>query len=140
MDTTTIEVKVGTWQELNQQKRPGDSFDDVIQRLLAEEREPSEPSSAEARPRARADAVALGDDIPQTVDLEDARAVVQAALAVIDATGPVEHSEIVAELGEDHSLGYDMENRDGAWWKRIVVPGIKANGCEHKPGRGWARG
>jgi predicted CopG family antitoxin len=35
-DTTTIEIKTETWKELNQQKMPGDSFDDVIQRLLHE--------------------------------------------------------------------------------------------------------
>lgn len=33
-DTTTIEVKTQTWKELNMRKEPGESFDDVIQRLL----------------------------------------------------------------------------------------------------------
>jgi len=33
-DTTTIEVKKSTWQELNALKEPGDSFDDVIRREL----------------------------------------------------------------------------------------------------------
>lgn len=31
-----IRVTDETWSELNRRKRPGDSFDDVIQRLLAE--------------------------------------------------------------------------------------------------------
>jgi hypothetical protein len=35
-DTTTIEIKTDTWRELNQQKEPGDSFDDVISGLLSE--------------------------------------------------------------------------------------------------------
>jgi predicted CopG family antitoxin len=35
-DTTTIEIKTGTWKQLNQRKEPGDSFDDVISRLLEE--------------------------------------------------------------------------------------------------------
>jgi len=65
--------------------------------------------------------------------------VVGAALNVIDEEGPLERSELVDALGDDHSLGYDMSNRDGAWWKRIVAPGIKTNGAEHKPGRGWSR-
>jgi len=33
-EVTSIEVKKSTWKTLNQQKEPGDSFDDVIQRLL----------------------------------------------------------------------------------------------------------
>jgi len=34
-----IRVTEETWLELNRQKRPGDSFDDVLQRLLAEEQD-----------------------------------------------------------------------------------------------------
>lgn len=33
-DVTSIEIKSQTWKELNQLKEPGDTFDDVIQRLL----------------------------------------------------------------------------------------------------------
>jgi len=35
-DDTQIRVKDETWQELNARKQPGDSFDDVIQRLIDE--------------------------------------------------------------------------------------------------------
>lgn len=31
---TTVKVKKDTWQELNRMKQPGDSFDDVLQRVL----------------------------------------------------------------------------------------------------------
>jgi predicted CopG family antitoxin len=31
---THIRVREGTWRRLNQRKRPGDSFDDVIDRML----------------------------------------------------------------------------------------------------------
>lgn len=34
-DTTTIEVYNVTWRRLNARKQPGESFDDVIRRLLA---------------------------------------------------------------------------------------------------------
>jgi len=34
-----IRVREETWLELNKKKRPGDSFDDVLQRLLDEDRE-----------------------------------------------------------------------------------------------------
>lgn len=35
-DVTSIEVKRETWKALNQMREPGDSFDDIIQRLLHE--------------------------------------------------------------------------------------------------------
>lgn len=33
-DTTTIQVDVETYQQLNARKLPGDSFNDVISRML----------------------------------------------------------------------------------------------------------
>lgn len=46
-DVTSVEIKKSTWKELNQQKEPGDSFDDVIRRLLARP-EPEEPVDVDA--------------------------------------------------------------------------------------------
>ena len=36
-DRTSIQISRETWRALNQRKEPGDSFDDVIQRVLSEE-------------------------------------------------------------------------------------------------------
>lgn len=36
-ETTTIEITKSRWKELNGRKEPGDSFDDVIRRLLEED-------------------------------------------------------------------------------------------------------
>lgn len=46
-----IRVTEDTWSDLNQLKRPGDSFDDVLQRLLSEaEGEPEgNPETATAQ-------------------------------------------------------------------------------------------
>lgn len=33
-DVTTVEIRTETWQDINGRKRPGDSMDDVIQRVL----------------------------------------------------------------------------------------------------------
>ena len=33
-DHTTVQVTEGVWEHLNRQKRPGESFDDTIQRLI----------------------------------------------------------------------------------------------------------
>ena len=36
-DITTVQVEIGTWKELGQRKEhPGETYDDVIQRLLRE--------------------------------------------------------------------------------------------------------
>ena len=34
--TTTIQIEDGTWEDLNARKRKGESFDDVVSRLLAD--------------------------------------------------------------------------------------------------------
>ena len=55
-DVTSIEIKRATWRELNQLKQdPGDSFDDVIQRLLAR---PEPGEVPEPAPEANADETA----------------------------------------------------------------------------------
>ena len=38
-ESISTEIKRETWKELNRQKEPGDSFDEVIQRLLHPEKE-----------------------------------------------------------------------------------------------------
>lgn len=93
----------------------------------------------EEKTRTRGDAVALGDDLPQSVSEAGAREVVQAALEAIDADGPLQFKEIHEAVGDDYSLGYDVTNDDGAWWERVVKPGIKANGAQYQAGRGWTR-
>ena len=35
-DVTTVKVSADTWKRLNQRKEPGDTFDDVISKLLDE--------------------------------------------------------------------------------------------------------
>ncbi|MDJ1434243.1 antitoxin VapB family protein [Halostagnicola sp. A-GB9-2] len=35
-DITTVQISTETWRELNGRKNPGETFDDVIQRLLEE--------------------------------------------------------------------------------------------------------
>jgi predicted CopG family antitoxin len=43
-NATNIQVKRDTWKELNLRKEPGESFDDVIQRLLKKANEEEEVS------------------------------------------------------------------------------------------------
>jgi len=46
-DVTTVKVKRNTWKQLNQMKEPGDSFDDVIAKLLKVDEE-GNPKTATA--------------------------------------------------------------------------------------------
>jgi predicted CopG family antitoxin len=53
---THIRVTSDTWKELNQRKEPGESFDDVLQRLIAESEERSQNEGNRSRtPAATAD-------------------------------------------------------------------------------------
>lgn len=45
---TTIEVSDTSWKQLNRLKEPGQSFDDVIQQLLAVSIEPGDVEAVEA--------------------------------------------------------------------------------------------
>lgn len=132
-ETTTIEIGPDTWRFLNAKKQPGDSFDDVLQRELGI------GSSDSGTGQDRPPRVDVPDSLPGQVDESDAAAAIDAALRLI-AEDPAEFSTIAEEVGRAHPLGYgadQVELRDGAWWSRVVKPGIKANGAEHQPGRGW---
>jgi hypothetical protein len=142
MERTTVSVRRDTAERLHDKKRYGDSMDDVIRRLLGDEVEAGE--TPDARTNTPTDPtneakVVLGDDLPSGVDEEDAREAVAAVMLFISEQ-PAEFSEIAEEVGREFALGYSVEQvelRDGAWWKRIVKPSIKANGAEHHAGRGW---
>jgi hypothetical protein len=84
--------------------------------------------------------------LPQHVEREAARAAIGAALDCLPAT----KDEIVRAVMPEHSLGYRVddaiekldtegERYRGAWWRRVIKPGLKANGCEHVDGVGWAK-
>lgn len=48
-DTTNIRISRETWKKLNARKEPGDSFDEVIERLIEEAEEGnSKPATAKA--------------------------------------------------------------------------------------------
>jgi hypothetical protein len=102
-EKTSIEVSLKTWQDLNQRKRrPGESFDDVIQRLLAGEPDTDAPTAEEAReePDTRADALTpetVAARVADAVGLNDQRErSLAAALRYLRDEGEAQTSEIVA--------------------------------------------
>ena len=68
-EVTSIEVKKSTWKTLNQQKEPGDSFDDVIQRLLhAPEEQPEEPPEDVDEAKVCPDCGDVFDSVPELLE------------------------------------------------------------------------
>lgn len=85
-------------------------------------------------------------EFPSTVDPTEGIAAIEAARDYLEAEGPATMREIVAEVHPDHPLGYKVdralekveagERYRGAWWRRIVKPGLEAADDVEKPPRG----
>jgi hypothetical protein len=79
------------------------------------------------------------------VDPADARAAIEAAAGYLQREGSATMREIVRDVLPEHPLGYDvpeLESGDryrGAWWRRVVKPGLE--NCENveKPERGQSQ-
>jgi hypothetical protein len=148
---TTIEVKETTWQALNVRKTPGDSFDDVIQRLLqqTESHSPIEPQprqprqdTSEARERGES-SFALPDTLPDRIDEIDAREAIEAAVRFIEQQNGATMREIVPAVGQEHDLGYDVpseipegERYRAAFWRKCLRPGLENHPNIQKPDPG----
>jgi hypothetical protein len=145
-DITTIQIRAETWRELNQQKEPGDTFDDVIQRLLhggggEEDQEPRrddtharEEGSAERDDRVEetvADVSDSWDDTPER--LQARRDAARAALSLAFERGSLSKSEALRDVLPDHQVS---GQNDTTWWKKNVQPMLREVG-EHYPGRGY---
>jgi len=71
-------------------------------------------------------------DVPQGKNNDDAREAVYAARDYLEENGPASMREIVTDVMPDYPLGYDVPQLEpgdryrGAWWRRIIQPGLKA--------------
>ena len=111
---------------------------------------PAEPPPNDTRREApESDAVddALENvDFPAGRELEACSAAVYAARDYLREYGPATMREIVGEVMPEHSLGYDVDvalekveagdRYRGAWWRRVVKPGLKALPEVDAPARG----
>ncbi|MDL0134970.1 hypothetical protein [Halobacterium salinarum] len=85
-------------------------------------------------------------DFPAGRELEACSAAVYAARDYLRDHGPATKREIVAEVMPEHPLGYDVDGAlekveagdryRGAWWRRVVKPGLKALPDVEAPARG----
>lgn len=98
-----------------------------------------EYGTRDTRPtRAESDPLAdVVDGLPGTVDPSTAREAIDAAREYLLDDGPAKKSAIVREVMPSHPLGYDVdaaiekldapgERFRGAWWRRVVKPGLEA--------------
>jgi len=147
-ETTTIQIRIETWQALNGQKKPGDTFDDVIQDLLRDDTEYSTIATTELQatqiaPESNPETIQVPDDAPDRINRDDARAAIEAAVDCIESNGGATMREIVLEVMPDHDLGYDstaavekIENGEryrGAWYRKVVRPGLEMHENIEKP-------
>lgn len=85
-------------------------------------------------------------DFPAGRDREECSAAVYAARDYLREHGPATMREIVGEVMPEHPLGYDVDGAlekvkagdryRGAWWRRVVKPGLKALPDVEAPARG----
>ena len=143
-DTTTIQITVQTWQALNSRKLPDDSFDDVIQKLLqdAEDSEGSqshETTATTEAPESTSEWIELPDGVPNRIDETEARATIEASIQFIETNNGATKRQLVENVMPDHPLGYELpelaegERFRGAWYRRVVKPGLSKSDVIKKP-------
>jgi len=85
-------------------------------------------------------------EFPAGRDREECSAAVYAARDYLREHGPATKRDLVAEVMPEHPLGYDVDGAlekveagdryRGAWWRRVVKPGLKALPDVEAPARG----
>lgn len=81
-------------------------------------------------------------EFPKGQDRQACIAAIMAAREYLKAEGPASMREIVTEVMPAHSLSYEVpqlepgERYRGAWWRRVVRPGLEALPDIEQPPRG----
>lgn len=119
-DSTTIQIGINTWQVLNTRKQPGDSFDDVIQRLLEQ---------VETRGDDRGITTDNGMIIAEIIwewepgrgpeEREERRKVGYESLKWLRRRGEATRSDFFDALYKSHNPANVSEQ---SWWRRSVRP------------------
>lgn len=133
-EKTTIEITMETWSDLNALKtQPGETFDDVIQKLLADDDQPEEivqndreiieddepvHEDVHELPPALEDALEEYREKCEHYDSERADARVRAARAIMDLlaeSGGVGRKEATEKLLPEYAVEGQSEK---TWWQR----------------------
>lgn len=99
----------------------------------------NEPAAAETDPLDEL-------EFPSGKDRDECKATIRAARDYIHENDGASKSQIVFEIMPQYPLGYDSDDAlakieagdryRGAWWRKIVMPGLKALDDVQKPARG----
>lgn len=142
---TNIAVSNDVWRELNSRKQPGESFDDVLRRMLAVETGScAERDGGDETTRTHAESDVSQLDLPASVDPDAAEQAVAAVVAELRERGSATKGELVQAVMAEHDLGYDSraavakvetsgERYRGAWWRRVVKPALEQHEKIAKP-------
>ena len=156
-DTITyqFEIDADTWNEWKATVPRNKSLHDRIREYIEADRDgrltitrpptndttPAEaPDEAPPASSSSADVDVLDAiDIPQGKDPEACRDALYAVRDYLEEHGPASRREIVTAVMPDHPLGYDVPDLEtgdrfrGAWWRRIIQPGLRAlDGVEYR--------
>lgn len=103
---------------------------------------PTTHASQESRESAGSPESLDSVEFPQGRDREECLAAVDAAREYIKANNGATMRELVTEVMPIHPVGYDvptLEEGDryrGAWWRKVVKPGLEAIDVVEKPPKG----
>lgn len=165
MGRTSIQVSDELADELYNRKNRGESYEDVIWRLIedvdaSDDIAASSVSATEPDPRPEPDRPPAGtteqqesalnkveralEDVkfPATKNREACIEAVRAAYEYLRVNGTASMREFVTEVMPDHPLGYDVpelepgERYRGSWWRKVVKPGLNAIPDVETPPRG----
>ena len=144
MGKTTIQLDDETADRLYERKARGESYDDVVRRLLGEtgeRRSEPEPEPAPPREESVADTgpeIVVPESVPERIDADDARAAIAATLELVASNGGVQRAEIIEQIAPEHPLGYDDIGARGAWWRKVIRPALEES-CQYENGVGWVQ-
>jgi len=142
MGKTTIQLDDETADRLYERKARGESYDDVVRRLLGETgAEHSDREGATPRDQSVEDSgpeIAVPESVPQRIPEADARAAIAATLELVAGNDGVQRAEIIEEIAHEHPLGYDDIGPRGAWWRKVIRPALEES-CRYENGVGWVK-
>jgi hypothetical protein len=152
MGRTTIQVSDELADELHSRKERGDSYEDVVWQLIEEsngesQRPQQEPSSPDPRTGENdgergIEATLTAVEFPSSRDREDCVQAVRAAYEYLQREGSGTMRDFVRDVMPEHPVGYDVpdlkpgERYRGAWWRKVVKPGLEALPDVESPSRG----
>lgn len=166
MGRTSIQVSDELADELYDRKNRGESYEDVIWRLIedkdgADDIATTGVSEPEPEPeRTPVETVeSHGSDLddveraledvkfPATKDREECIEAIRAAYEHLQANGKATMSEFVTEVMPEHPAGYDAESdvekindpdqrNRSTWWRKVVKPGLGALPDVESPPKG----